>query len=126
MENIDQQNGVDVFSDFKDRIAAFCEARDWDQFHDAKELAIGMVTESSELLELFRFKSIAESENLFHEPKSRERIEDEMADVLFFLIRMAQRYEIDLAAALESKIQKNAQKYPVELSRGSNRKYTEF
>lgn len=116
----------DLLEDYKLRISDFCEARDWDQFHDAKELAIGLVTESSELLDLFRFKSVAEVEALFDEPQSREKIEDEVADVLFFLLRMAGRYEIDLREALEMKIQKNAAKYPVELARGSNRKYNEF
>lgn len=117
---------TDLLDDYKARIADFCEARDWDQFHDAKELAIGLVTESSELLDLFRFKSVAEVEALFDSPLSREKIEDEIADVLFFLLRFSGRYKIDLSAALELKIQKNAAKYPVELSRGSNRKYNEF
>lgn len=116
----------DLLEDFKERIAEFCGARDWDQFHDAKELAIGLVTESSELLDLFRFKSVAEVEEMFLHPHSREKIEDEVADVLFFLLRLSGRYGIDLRTALEFKIQKNAAKYPVELSRGSNRKYNEF
>ena len=116
----------DLLDDYKERIAEFCSARDWDQFHDAKELAIGLVTESSELLDLFRFKSVAEVEEMFIQPHTREKIEDEVADVLFFLLRLSGRYQIDLRTALEFKIQKNAAKYPVELSRGSNRKYTEF
>ncbi len=115
-----------LLEEFQKRIADFCEARDWDQFHDAKELAIGLVTESSELLDLFRFKSVPEVESMFVNPNQRERIEDELADVLFFLLRMAGRYQVDLRQALELKIQKNAAKYPVELSRGSNRKYDEF
>ena len=117
---------MDWIEDYKNRIAEFCEARDWDQFHDAKELAIGLVTESAELLDLFRFKSVSEAEDLFQNPNSREKIEDEIADVFYFLLRFSQRYDVDLRSALESKLKKNAQKYPVELSRGNNRKYTDF
>ena len=117
---------MDTIEEFKGRIAEFCEARDWDQFHDAKELAIGLVTESAELLDLFRFKSVSEGEELFQKPESREKIEDEVADIFYFLLRISQRYDIDLRGALEAKLQKNALKYPVELSRGNNRKYTDF
>ncbi len=104
----------------------FCEARDWDQFHNIKELAIGVSTESAELLELFRFRSLEECEALLSNVSSREKIEDEMADVFFFLLRIAGRYGVDLKAALAKKMQKNAQKYPVEKARGSNKKYDEF
>lgn len=107
-------------------IQAFCEARDWDQFHNIKDLAIGVVTEGSELLELFRFRSPEECEALVRDPKKRQALEDEMADVFFFLLRIAGRYKIDLPAALRAKLEKNAAKYPVEKARGSNRKYDEF
>jgi len=107
-------------------VQAFCEARDWDQFHNIKDLAIGVVTEGAELLELFRFQSPEECEALLLEPAKRQALEDEMADVLFFLLRIAGRYHIDLPSALRAKIKKNAAKYPVEKARGSNRKYDEF
>ena len=93
-------------------VQAFCEARDWDQFHNPKDLAIGVATEASELLELFRFLSEAESLELLDDPAKRREIEDELADVLFFLLRFAQRFEIDLAAALETKLARNAERYP--------------
>ncbi len=107
-------------------IQEFCEVRDWDQFHGPKDLAIGLVTESSELLDLFRFKSDEESLALVNSNTTREKIEDELADVFFFTLRFAQKNGIDLVQALRAKIAKNGKKYPVELSRGSNRKYTEF
>jgi NTP pyrophosphatase (non-canonical NTP hydrolase) len=109
-----------------EKVRDFCEARDWDQFHNIKELAIGVSTESAELLELFRFRSIDECETLFSNPGSREKIEDELADVFFFLLRIAGRYDVDLREALSKKMQKNAEKYPVEKARGSNKKYDEF
>ena len=103
-------------------VQSFCEERDWDQFHSAKNLAIGLVTEASELLELFRFH-----ENCDHVVKEkREEVSDELADVFFFLLRFAQRNDIDLAEALTYKLKKNAEKYPIYKSKGTNKKYTEL
>lgn len=112
--------------ELKEKIKKFCEDRDWDQYHNAKDLAIGIITESAELLEHFRWKSEREVKELFENPKKKEEIEDEMADVMYFLIRLAQRYDIDLTKALERKMEKNEKKYPVEKARGSNKKYTEL
>ena len=109
-----------------DRIQKFCSDRDWDQFHDPKELAIGLITESSELLEIFRFQSKEQAMDLLNQPSKREAIEDEVADVFFFVLRFAAMNGIDLGSVLERKILKNEKKYPVEKARGSNRKYTEF
>ena len=112
--------------ELKQKIKAFAEERDWDQFHNAKDLAIAMSIEVSELLELFRFKSNKEVEDFFKNPQKRKDIEDEMADVLFFLTRLAQRYNIDLSNAFEEKIRESAKKYPVEKAKGSNKKYNEL
>lgn len=109
-----------------DMVRRFCEERDWDRFHNPKDLAIGMVTESSELLDIFRFRSEEESKAIFSDPGHREHIEEEVADVLYFVLRFAQTSGIDLSGALETKIAKNAEKYPAELSRGKNLKYTEL
>ncbi len=100
-------------------VRRFCEERDWDQFHGPKDLAIGLATEAAELLERFRFRS-------FDDPVKRERIEDEAADVLFFLLRLADRFNIDLVAVFERKMGKNAERYPVDKARGSNRKYSDL
>ncbi len=113
-------------SQLQSEVQEFCEVRDWDQFHTPKDLAIGLVTESAELLDLFRFKSDSECLELLQKAGSRDKIEDELADILFFALRFAQKNEIDLSKALRAKIEKNGKKYPVELSRGSNRKYNEF
>jgi NTP pyrophosphatase (non-canonical NTP hydrolase) len=107
-------------------VRTFCEARDWDQFHTPKDLAIGIATEAGELLELFRFLDEQESLALLHDPPKRRRIEDELADVLFFLLRFAQRFGFDLRAALESRLARNAERYPIEKARGSNKKATEL
>ncbi|MDD2321542.1 MAG: nucleotide pyrophosphohydrolase [Geobacteraceae bacterium] len=108
------------------KVQEFCEARDWDQYHGPKDLAIGVITEASELLEHFRFLSEEQALDLFKDKKSKEDIEDELADVLFFLLRFSQRFDVDLAQALQRKMEKSNQKYPVEKSKGSNRKYTKL
>ncbi len=112
--------------ELKQKIKGFCDARDWDQFHNAKELAIALSIEASELLEIFRWKSPQEVDELFKNEKKKEDIEDEMADVLYFLVRIAQLYDLDLTEALERKMDKNDKKYPVDKARGSNKKYNEF
>ena len=112
--------------ELKDKVREFCEERDWDQFHDAKELAIALSIEASELLEIFRWKTPEEVKELFNNEKKKEDIEDEMADVLYFLVRIAQIYDLDLSDALDKKMKKNEEKYPVDKARGSNKKYNEF
>lgn len=115
-----------TLAELKAMVRKFCEERDWDQYHNAKDLAIGIITESAELLEHFRFKSHAEIDEMFTRTPKREEIGDEMADILYFLLRLAQRYDIDLAYELKKKLDKNEKKYPVEKARGSNKKYTEL
>lgn len=112
--------------DLKNKVQAFCEERDWDQFHNPKDLAIGLITEASELLELFRFKNELEALEILNDPKSRVRVSEELSDVFFFLLRFARRFDFDLSSGLDQKMKKNAEKYPVELSRGKNKKYTEL
>lgn len=106
-------------------VQSFCEARDWDQFHPPKDLAIGMSTEANELLDLFRFKSATEIAQRLQTSEFKTRVSEELADVFFFVLRFAQMNNIDLAEALQAKLKKNGEKYPVETSKGSNRKYNE-
>ncbi|MDW7644413.1 MAG: nucleotide pyrophosphohydrolase [Desulfuromonadales bacterium] len=107
-------------------IQTFCEVRDWDQYHGPKDLAIGVITEAAELLEHFRFQSDEQSLALLRDPQVKEEIEDELADVLFFLLRFSQRYDVDLTAALLRKIEKNGRKYPIAMAKGKNTKYTKL
>lgn len=106
-------------------VKSFCEARDWDQFHSPKDLAIGITTEASELLELFRFKSNEEVKLLLTDPIFQEKLSDEAADVFFFLLRICQMNDIDLEQGFKKKLAKNAEKYPIEKAKGSNKKYNE-
>ncbi len=113
-------------NELKDKIKKFCEDRDWDQYHNAKELAIGIVTESSELLQHFRFKSYEQVDEMFQDKLRRSEISEEMADILYFLLRLSQKYDIDLTTELNKKLKKNEERYPSEKSKGSNKKYHEF
>lgn len=120
------QDSVTSIEDLKKMVQEFCEARDWDQFHNPKDLAIGIVTEASELLQLFRFKDVDECTEMMENIESRTEICDELSDVLYFVLRFAQMNDIDLFSAMKNKLLKNNDKYPVEFSKGSNKKYDEL
>ena len=115
-----------TLQEIKDFVKRYCDERDWDQFHNAKDVAVALILESAELLEHFRYKSEEEVEDLFKDPKRREHIEDEMADILFPLFRLAQKYNVDLSEAFERKMQENSRKYPPDKAKGSNKKYNEL
>lgn len=104
----------------------FCEDRDWDQFHNPKDLAIGLAIEASELLEFFRYKTQNESFEILENEESKREIGYELADILFNLLRFTQKFNIDLESAFKEKMQLNNKKYPVEKARGQNKKYTEL
>lgn len=116
---------ITTIQELKEKVQAFCEQRDWDQFHNPKELAIGISTEANELLQIFRFKSEADMQSLMASDK-KQKVEEELADVLYFVLRFAQMNNIDLASAVEQKIQKNDAKYPAEKVKGCNKKYDEY
>jgi NTP pyrophosphatase (non-canonical NTP hydrolase) len=105
-------------------IRVFCDERDWTQFHSPKDLAIGMVGEAAELMEIFRYRNLEESIRLIDD--KREAIGDELADVFFHLLRFADLYSFDLSEELRRKMVKNALKYPAEKVRGKNLKYDEY
>lgn len=105
-------DGHTTISELKETVKAFCEARDWDRYHNPKDLAIGAVTEASELLELFRFAGHEDMEETLKGNETRLAVGDELADVLFFLLRFSQRYGFDLSAEFERKLIINAKKYP--------------
>lgn len=120
---MDEKRTVD---ELKHRVQCFCEERDWNQFHNPKDLAIGISTEANELLDIFRFKSEEQMKQIFLDNQKREHIEEEIADTLFFILRFAQMNHIDLAKAIDDKIEKNSKKYPVEKVKGKNLKYNEI
>jgi NTP pyrophosphatase (non-canonical NTP hydrolase) len=105
-------------------LRVFARERDWEQFHSPKNLAAALVVEAGELLEHFQWLSPAESEAL--DAPSRQAVALELADVLLYLLRLADRLDVDLIAAAREKLTINASRYPVERARGSHRKYTEL
>ena len=111
----------DEYKELVARIRAFCEDRDWSQFHDPKNLAISLQLEASEVLELFQWTK----DNLAKPGKETE-IADELADVLYWVIMLANHYNINLIDALNSKMNKNEAKYPIEKAKGVATKYTEL
>lgn len=108
------------------KVKEFCEERDWDQFHNPKDLAIGLSTESNELLDLFRFKTDEQMRQMMHDEHKREKISEELADIFFFLLRFSQMYGFDMKVNLEHKLNMNNEKYPVDKVKGRNLKYTEY
>ena len=115
-----------TIAELKEIVKKYCEERDWDQYHNPKDLAIGVITEASELLEPFRFKSEKQMEVMLKDSKKRREISEEMADVLYFTLRSAQKYDIDLSDAFHRKMEQNGKKYPIEKAKGSNKKYNEL
>ena len=111
-------------ADLKVWVKKFCEERDWDQYHGPHHLAVGIVTEAAELLDLFRFYEGDEATRILEE--KRGDVEEEVADVLFLLLRFAQFHKVDLSGALERKMEEIDAKYPVEKARGSPKKYHEL
>jgi len=112
---------IDSLETLRLRLAEFAAARDWDQFHSPKNLAMALAAESGELLEHFQWLTEAESAALSEE--TRAEVALEIADVLLFLVRLADRLRIDPLDAAAKKLALNARKYPVEKARGRSTKY---
>ena len=105
-------------------ITAFRDARDWKQFHTPKDVALSLVLEATEVLELMQWKNGAALDAKLAENK--EALGDELADVLYYTLLLAHDQGIDVEAAFTRKMERNAAKYPVELAKGSSAKYTEL
>ena len=115
-----------TIAQLKDQIRHFVEERDWEQFHTPKDLAIGLSVEAAELLEHFRFQSEAEVEEKLADKASLKDIGHELADVLYFVLLMCDRFGLDAAATLEEKLAVSAARYPIARARGKNLKYTQL
>lgn len=109
------------FNDLVKEINKFREERDWQKFHNAKDLSISISLEAAELLENFQWKN---SENALE--KNRSNIEDELADVFMYSIMLSEELGLDVIEIIGKKLNKNAVKYPVDKSKGNNKKYNEF
>ena len=112
------------FDEIKHRLRAFCTERDWDQFHSPKNLAMALSVEAAELVEHFQW--LTEEQSAALPADRRAAVAQEIADVQIYLIRLADRLDIDLDAAVSAKLAVNEQKYPADKARGNALKYTEF
>lgn len=108
------------------RVVEFRERRDWAQFHHPKELASALSIEVAEIMELFRFKTAEEVQELLKEPEMQSELGAELADTLFLLLLLAHESEVDLRSAFEKKILLLEERYPVEKVRGRSDKWTEY
>ena len=108
--------------------ATFALARDWDQFHQPRNLALALVGEVGEVCEIFQWKHDSEVQPGLPgwSDAKREHLGEELSDCLMYLVRLADKCGIDLPAAAQRKLSKNAAKYPADLVRGSAKKYTEY
>jgi dCTP diphosphatase len=104
----------------------FVEERDWNQFHSIKNLSMALSVECSELVEIFQWMPEDESNKVDNAPKLQEKVEEELADIFIYLLRIAKKSGVDLEKAALDKIQKNSEKYPVEKAKGNSKKYNEF
>lgn len=105
-------------------LADFANDRDWNQFHSPKNLVMALSGEAGELAEVFQWLTEEESQNLT--AKQQERAEEEIADVFLYLLRLSDKLRIDLIDVASKKLKVNEEKYPVERSFGTAKKYTEL
>lgn len=110
--------------DLAARLRGFARERDWEQFHAPKNLAMALAVEAAELMEHFQW--LTEQQSAALAPAAQQQVAAELADVFIYTVRLADRLGIELGPAVEAKILVNAAKYPVEKSRGSAKKYSEF
>lgn len=108
----------------RDKLRAFAEARDWDQFHSPKNLSMALMVEVAELMEHFQWLTEAQSAEL--PPETRKEVGEELADCLLYLVRLSDRLGIDLREATLEKLEKNAAKYPANKVRGSAKKASAY
>ena len=116
---------TDSIQELTAEVSSFARVRRWGRFHSPKNLSMGIAIEAAELMEQFQWLTAEESFKRAR-GKYKEEVADELADVAVFVLRMAEVCNIDLGGAILAKLDKNAQKYPVELVRGKPHKYTYY
>ena len=114
----------DPLIELREALRAFAAERAWDEFHSPKNLAISLSVEAAEVLEHFQWITEDDSRRLSRE--SLLKVEQEMADILLYLVRLSDKLGVDLLQAAQRKMKLNAEKYPVDKSKGTSKKYTDF
>jgi NTP pyrophosphatase (non-canonical NTP hydrolase) len=112
---------MEKYNKIIEELIQFRNDRDWEQFHDSKNLALAISLEAAELNELFLWKKDDEVENI-----NKERLKEEIADILSFIFLLAEKHNLDIFDIVSEKIKKNAQKYPVDKAKGTAKKYNEL
>lgn len=115
---------IESLESLRDQLRIFAKERDWDQFHTPKNLSMALIAEAAELVEHFQWVNGDNSHLL--EDTTRRSVEEELADILIYLVRISDKLGVDLYEAAERKLAINAHKYPADKVRGSARKYTEY
>ena len=115
-----------TLGELKERIAAFAKARDWEQFHAPKNLAMALASEVGELMEHFLWLDIAESRHLCEDAAKRAQVAEELAYVLIYALRFADVTGLDATKAILAKMESNEERYPVRKAKGSSAKYNEL
>jgi NTP pyrophosphatase (non-canonical NTP hydrolase) len=113
-----------LISSLQENLRKFARERDWEQFHNPKNLAMALTVEAGELQETFQWLTEQQSSDL--DVQQRQHVKDEMADVLLYLCRLADVLDIDLQEAALHKLKRNAEKYPIDKVRGKSSKYTQY
>jgi len=111
-------------TDLQKMIRKFCDDRNWDQFHNPKDLSISLALEAAEVLEHFQWKNAEEM--AAHAKANKAAVGEELADVFYWVLLLANKLDIDLVEAFTKKMVKNEAKYPVEKAKNSHKKYTEL
>jgi len=119
-----QDDGATTVAQLKDAIERFAEARDWKQFHDPKNLVMALASEVGELIEHFRWLNNEQSVQAVLDTDILPLVEGELADVIIFALQFAVACKIDVTKSVQTKLKANEQRYPIEKSKGSNRKYS--
>jgi dCTP diphosphatase len=105
------------------RLREFAQARDWEQFHTPKNLAMALAAEAGELLEIFQWLTDEQASAVTERDEDLQLVRNELADILIYLVRMADVVQIDLEDAVQGKLRDNERRYPVELAKGNATKY---
>jgi len=119
-------DSVTTIAQLKRQVQDFIERRDWSQYHNPKDLGITIAIEAAELLEVFQWIGEKQLERVDEDAERFGRLKDELCDVVTSCLSLANTLDIDIAAAMQRKMEQNEAKYPVELARGDHRKYTEL
>ncbi|MCX5693691.1 MAG: nucleotide pyrophosphohydrolase [Candidatus Omnitrophica bacterium] len=120
------KNSDITLQEIKTRIKQFIKERDWEKYHSPKNISMSVAIEAAELMEHFQWLTIDESHKLLKNKKKRVEIEDELADVMIYVIDFCNLFGIDIEKSILNKLKKTAKKYPVRLVKGKMHKYTYY